>query len=241
MTNSTEPAEPTKDTKHASLTTYALRDGIADVVMDDGSVNKMSSDMLSALADACDRAEADEAVLMLRGRSGMFSAGFDLKTFQQGREATLQMMRLGANLAQRLLSFPYPVVCACTGHAYPMGAFLLLSADRRIGTAGDYRIGMNETAIGLTLPLFAVEIARQRLTPPYFQRVTTGDLYGPDEAVAAGFLDEVVPAEQLEARALEVARGLCAIDFAAHAATKQRLRRGALSAIEAAIDAELAA
>ena len=238
MTNLTEPTE---DTKQSTLIRYSLRDGIAEVVMDDGAVNKMSSEMLSAPADACDRAEADHAVLMLRGRSGVFSAGFDLKTFQQGREATLEMMRLGARLARRLLSFPYPVVCACTGHAYPMGAFLLLAADRRIGTTGDYRIGMNETAIGLTLPLFAVEIARQRLSPAYFQRVTTGDLYRPEEAVVAGFLDEVVPAERLEARAQEVARGLCGIDFAAHAATKQRLRRGALSAIDAAIDDGLAA
>ena len=222
------------------LIRYELRDGVADVLMDDGRVNKMSPDMLRAIDAACDRAEEDGAVLLLRGRPGIFSAGFDLKVFSAGREPALEMLRLGARVARRLLSFPLPVVAACTGHAYPMGAFLLLSADRRIGASGDFKLGLNETAIGLTLPLFAVEIARHRLTPPYFQRVTTGDLYAPDEAQRAGFLDEVVAPEALLERALAVARGLCAIDFAAHAGTKQRVRSQALAALDAAVAEELA-
>jgi len=220
---------------------YEAREGVADVVMDDGQVNKMSPDTLSALHSACDRAEAEGAVLMLSGRPGVFSAGFDLKVFCRGRAESVEMLALGARLARRLLAFPLPVVTVCTGHAYPMGAFLLLSADRRIGAAGDFRIGLNETAISITLPLFAVEIARQRLAPAYLNRVTTGDLYAPDEAVRAGFLDEVVAADQARERGLQVARELCGIDFAAHAATKLRIRRSALNAIDAAIEAELAA
>ena len=219
---------------------YELRDGVADVTMDDGAVNKMGPEMLGALHEACDRAEADQAVLLLSGRPGIFSAGFDLGVFAQGREATLGMLRAGAELARRFLSFPYPVVSLATGHAYPMGAFLLLSSDRRFGVEGDFRIGLNETAIGLTLPLFAVAVARQRLAPAYFQRVTTGDLYGPEEAVRAGFLDEVLPLEQARERALEVATALCDIDFEAHAGTKRRVRRAALEEIDAAIEAELA-
>lgn len=220
---------------------YEERDGVAEVVMDDGAVNKMSPEMLADLHDACDRAERDGAVLLLSGRPGMFSAGFDLKVFPQGREATVGMLRAGATLARRLLSFPLPVVALATGHAYPMGAFLLLASDRRIGVEGDFRIGLNETAIGLTLPLFAVAIARQRLAPAYFQRVTTGDLYGPEEAVRAGFLDERVSPERAWDRAREVARGLRGIDFAAHAGTKRRVRRAALEELDAAIEAELAA
>src|SRR5205085_7112745 len=115
-------------------------------------------------------------------------AGFDLKVFKQGREATLDMLRLGATLIERILGFPSPVVTVCTGHAYPMGAFLMLSADRRIGATGEFRIGLNEVAIGLTLPLFAIETARQRLSPAYFQRCVTGEMYGPEEAIRAGFL-----------------------------------------------------
>ncbi len=223
----------------SDLVSYSLADGIATLEMDDGKVNAMSVAMPQALHAGLDRAEADGAVVLLTGRTGIFSAGFDLKVFPQGRTATVAMLRLGATLAQRILSFPFPVVTACNGHAYPMGAFLMLSADRRIGSAGEFRIGMNEVSIGLTLPLFAIEIARQRLTPAYFQRTVTGEMFGPGEAVVAGFLDEVVPASELAARSREVAHSLTAIDFNAHAATKLLVRGACLAALQGAIESEL--
>lgn len=222
-----------------SLVAYDLAEGVATLAMDDGKANAMSPAMLEALHAAFDRAERDGAVVLLTGREGLFSAGFDLTVFPRGREPTLRMLRLGATLAERVLGFPYPVVAACNGHAYPMGAFLMLAADRRIGTAGDYRIGLNEVAIAITLPLFAVEIARQRLAPAYFHRAVVGDLYGPEEAVRAGFLDEVVAADDLARRSREVALGLTRIDLPSHAATKQRVRAASLAALRAAIEQEL--
>ena len=180
-------------------------------------------------------------MVLLTGRDGIFSAGFDLKVFGAGTRADARDAAARRDARPSASSRPRcRCVTACNGHAYPMGAFLMLSADRRIGTAGNFRIGLNEVAIELTLPLFAVEIARQRLTPPYFQRVVTGDLYGPDEAVVAGFLDEVVAPGELAARSREVARALTAIDYTAHAATKLRLRGAALAALRQAIESELA-
>ena len=82
------------------------------------------------------------------------------------------MLRAGFELAERMLSFPMPVVIACTGHAVAMGVFLVLSGDYRIGVAGRYKITANEVAIGLTLPRAAIEICRQRLTPAHFSRAT---------------------------------------------------------------------
>jgi len=163
----------------------------------------------------------------------------NLRVFEQGREPTLEMLRLGATLTERILAFPFPVVTACTGHAYPMGAFLMLSADRRIGVRGEFRIGMNEVAIAISLPLFAVEVARARLTPPYFQRTVTGDMYGPEEAVVAGFLDEIVDEDRLAERSRDVALGLTAIDYASHAETKKRVRSACLASIRGAIETEL--
>ena len=219
----------------SSPVSYDLSSGVATVTMDDGVVNAMSVGMLDALHAALARAERDEAVVLLRGRPGCFSAGFDLKTLGKGGEAAVRMVQRGAELAERVLGFPRPFVAACTGHAYPMGAFLLLACDRRIGAEGEFRIGLNEVRIGLTLPHFAVEIARQRLAPAYFQRTVTGDLYGPEEAVRAGFLDEVVPAAQLASRAFEVARDLSAVHAEAHRETKRRVRAGALAALREAI------
>jgi len=216
------------------LTTYRLDDGIATITMDDGRVNALSSAMLSEVSAAFDRAEADEAVVVLTGRERTFSAGFDLRCEADGWPA---MLAAGARLAERMLAFPQPVVVACNGNAIAMGGFLVLSADHRVGTQGEFRVGLNEVAIGLTVPWFGIAIARHRLSRPAYDRcLITGALLGPQEAVDAGFLDEVVPAEQLQARALEVARTLAGVNRTAHAATKLRVREAAIAGVRDGID-----
>lgn len=219
----------------------AIEDGVARIGLDDGKVNAMSTEMLGEIAAALDAAEKAGAVAVLRGREGMFSAGFDLKTFQRGLDATVEMLRAGAHLIERLLAFPRPVLTVCTGHAYPMGAFLMLSADVRFGLAGPWRIGLNEVAIGLTLPKFAVELARHRLTPPGFARITTAAMFPPEEALRLGYLDRVLAAGDLpDAVEQEVAR-LRALDAPSFAATKARINERALEAIGAAVAEELRA
>jgi enoyl-CoA hydratase len=221
--------------------TYELADGVATITMDDGKVNAMSVPMLEEIDAAFRRAEADRAAVLLSGRAGIFSAGFDLKVFMGGGAGEIvAQLRAGAELAYRILGFPRPVVTACTGHAYPMGAFLMLSADLRYGIDGPYRIGMNEVAIGLTPPRFAIEIARQRLTAVAFNRLpVTGELIDPRAAAAAGFLDHVVAEPELRAVAGEAVRRLAGLDPRAHAATKRQVRARALEALRAAIDEEL--
>jgi enoyl-CoA hydratase len=150
------------------------------------------------------------------------------------------MVKAGAELALRILSFPFPVVAACQGNAYPMGAFLIMSSDHRIAAEGDYRIGMNEVAIGLTVPRFAIEVARQRLTPAYFSRVVmTAEMFGPAEAVTAGFFDRVVPADRLEKAAEEAALALSQLNMAAHAVTKARARGAVIKLIRQVIDEDI--
>jgi enoyl-CoA hydratase len=222
------------------LVTYEHAGRIATITMDDGKVNAFSIPMLRAIHAAFDRAEEDNAVVVLTGRENYFSAGFDLKVFAGGGDQILEMLTLGATLAERVLSFSTPVVVACSGHAYPAGAFLLLSADMRIGAAGSFRIGLNEVRIGLTVPWFAIELARHRLHPAYFDRtVVNATMYSPDEAVVAGFLDRVVPGDELKAASLAAAHELLELDAAAHAATKRRARAGALNALRLAIESEL--
>ena len=224
----------------AELASYELEGEIATITMDDGKVNVFSIPMLRSLHQAFDQAERDGAVVVLTGRDGYFSAGFDLKTIAGGPDQTREMLTLGATLAHRLLSFPRPVVATCTGHAYPAGAFLLLSSDTRIGAAGDFRIGLNEVRIGLTLPWFAIELARHRLQPPYFDRgLVTATMYDPEEAVTAGFLDQVVPPTDLRSAGLEAAGLLGELDPAAHVAVKRRVRGRVLDALQTAIDSEL--
>lgn len=214
---------------------------ITRLVMDDGKANVMSVPMLRALHAALDDAEREKAIVILTGREGIFSAGFDLKVFANGTaEEIHEMMRLGSELALRLLTFPTPVVVACNGHAFPEGAFLMLASDVRVGADGPFKIGLNEVAIGLTVPSFAIELARFRLAPAYFNRtVMTGEMFLPRDAQTAGFLDHVVASDALAGEAEAVARKLAAIDLGAHAATKERARGAVARAVRAAIDAEI--
>jgi len=225
-----------------TLVTYRLRDSVATITMDDGKVNALSRPMLTELGAAFDRAAADRAVVVLTGRAGVFSAGFDLPVLRAGGPAAAGLLHSGFELAQRLLAFPTPVLVACPGHAVAMGVFLVLSGDYRIGASGPYKLTANEVAIGMTMPLAAVEICRQRLTPACFNRaVLLAEVFTPEDAVAAGFLDRVVPPAELAAAAAAAAAALARLDPDAHAASKLRARRLTLTALREAIDRDDAA
>ncbi|MGO9934649.1 MAG: crotonase/enoyl-CoA hydratase family protein [Steroidobacteraceae bacterium] len=222
-----------------NLVDYQLGESFATLSMDDGKVNVLSPAMLQALNERLDQAQRDKAVVLLTGRPGVFTAGFDLSVLRGGGEEASKMVRAGFDLAERLLSYPAPVVLACSGHALAMGAFLLLSADIRIGAAGQFKIGANEVAIGLTMPHFGIEICRQRLTPAHFNRaVINAEMFPPDQAVSAGFLDRIVPAADLLAAGQDAAKSLAKLNMAVHTATKLRTRAHALKAIREAIDAD---
>ncbi len=223
-----------------AIVEYELADGIAAVTMDDGKANVLSPTMLGELGGALDRAESDEAVVVLAGRDGRFSGGFDLATLQAGGRTAVEMLRGGFELAERLLTFPRPVVVECTGHAIAMGLFVLLSGDYRVGADGPFKLTANEVAIGLPLPMTAVEILRQRLTPAHFTRAAIlAEVYAPQDAVAAGMLDRVVAPADLHDTALGLARDFAQLDAAAHLATKLRVRATAVEALRAAIESEL--
>jgi enoyl-CoA hydratase len=225
----------------SELANYELDGPIATITMDDGKVNAFSIPMLQAIHAAFDRAERDRATVVLTGREHYFSAGFDLKVFAGGEvDQVLEMLSLGATLAERVLAFQTPVLIACTGHAVAAGSFLLLAADVRIGTEGPFQMGLNEVKIGLTVPSFAIELARQRLHPAAFARsVINAKMYSPTEAVPAGFLDRVATASDLRATSLEEAAQLAELDATAYAATKLRARAHALKTLRSAIETEL--
>lgn len=223
----------------ADRVTYELSESIATITMDDGKANALSLEMLGELNAAFDQAEADDAVVILTGREGRFSGGFDLGVLTAGGADAADMLRSGFDLAERILSFPAPVVIGCTGHVVAMGVFVLLSGDYRIGVAGPYKITANEVAIGLTMPRAAVEICRQRLTPAAFNRaVLLAEVFSPDNAVEAGFLDRVVEPADLPDAARAAATGFAALNRPAHAGSKRRLREQTLAAIRAGIEAD---
>ena len=219
--------------------TYERTGSIGVITMDDGKANCLSSHMLRDLNQALDQASTDKATVLLTGRPQRFSGGFDLAALKQGGAPARDMLHAGFELAERLLAFPLPVVAACNGHALAMGSFLLLSADVRIGAAGAFKIGANEVAIGMTMPHTAVEICRYRLAPTHLTRaVICAEIYDPERAVEAGFLDRVVPEAELLAAAAAAATALSALNLAALAATKLRVRHGFLTAMREAIETD---
>jgi enoyl-CoA hydratase len=223
------------------LVSYHKAGAVATITMDDGKVNALSRAMFAELNAAFEQAAADRAVVLLTGRDGVFSAGFDLAVLRAGGVESDAMVQDGFLLAQRMLSFPLPIAIACPGHAIAMGAFLLLSADYRVGAAGAYKFAANEVAIGLTVPRAAVEIVRQRLTPAAFNRaVVLAETFSPDNAVEAGFLDRVVPARDLMKVVGAVTAAMAGLDLDAHAEAKARVRGPALEALRSAIAADFA-
>jgi enoyl-CoA hydratase len=170
--------------------------------------------------------------VVLTGRAGILSAGFDLKTLAAGGQGAIEMLNGGIELAIRLLSFPNPVVIACPGHAIAMGVFVLLSADYRIGIKGNYRYTANEVAIGMTMPFSTIEILRQRVTPAALTRsVLLAEVFTPDNAIETGFLDLVVEEAELMPTAIAFAKSTSALNAGAHTASKKRLRADVLAAI----------
>lgn len=226
----------------SELATYRLEPPVATITMDDGKANALSLDMLGALNAGMDRAAADGAVVVLTGRPGRFSGGFDLSVLGAGGPDAVNMLRAGFELAERMLSFPTPVLVACTGHTIAMGFFLLLSGDYRVGISGDYKITANEVAIGFPMPQSAIEICRQRLSPAVFNRaVILAEVFAPRDAVDLGVLDRVVEDAEFQDITRDLAVQLAALDPRAHAATKLRARASTLTALRAAIEADDAA
>jgi len=222
-----------------SAVTYDLAESVATITLDDGKVNVLGPAMQTEINEALDHAEQDSAkAVVIAGNARVFSGGFDLAVFQSGdATAALGMLAGGFELSKRCLTFPKPVVMAATGPAIAMGSFLLLSGDHRVG-APNSRCQAIEVAIGMTIPISAIEIMRLRLTPAAFQRGTTlAATFVGDEAIAAGWLDEIVESDKVLARAQQIAaEAASTLHVGAHLATKLKARDCALKAIQAGID-----
>lgn len=215
---------------------------VAIIRFDDGKANAISPAVLSALNSALDQAEEAGHAVVLLGRPGRFSAGFDLRVMREGGpSAALELVAGGARLALRIARHPAPVVIGCTGHALAMGAVLLTAADTRIGALGDFKLGFNEVAIGMTTPIFLLELARERLSKRHFIRaVVQSEIYGPEDAVDAGLLDSTTTADALEDTAVAEAARLAKLPRAAYVRTRALARGSALELIESTLESNLA-
>lgn len=225
----------------AELVSYELEDGVATITIINGKANALNHEVFEGLNRALDQAEQDKAIVILTGQPGMFSGGYDLKEMQQGPKEAMALVKVGSTLARRLSAFPMPVIAACSGHAIAKGAFLLLSVDYRIGVEGSFKLGLNEVAIGMTMHHAGIEIARHRLAPAYFYRsVVNAEIFNPETAVTAGFLDEIVAVGQLQDRARAVADQFKQLNLRAHQQTKVKAKAEYLARLDDCIKKDAA-
>lgn len=220
-----------------NLVEYSQGDGVATLTLNNGKVNAISPELITQLNLALDQAENDRAVVVITGRPGMFSGGYDLSVIAQGEAAANALIQQGSLLTKRLLSFPTPVIASCSGHAIAKGAFILLASDLRIGAAGQFKICLNEVAIGMAVHYAGIELARQRLSTAALNRaLLLAEPFDPRGAVDAGFLDMVVPAQDLRETTRNLAHEMTKLNFTAHYKTKMKLRRPLLDALQHAIE-----
>lgn len=221
----------------SDLISYELADGIVTLTLRNGKVNAVSPEVITEFHACLDQAEKDQAIVIITGQPGILSGGYDLKVMQSGVQNAIDLVAAGSGLARRMLAHPLPIIVACPGHAVAKGAFILLSADYRIGVEGPFRIGLNEVQIGMTMHHVGIELARDRLRKSYFNRsVINAEMFDPQEALQAGFLDAVVAPDDLLSAANEIAEQMKKLNMTAHANTKLKVRAAFLETLDAAIE-----
>ncbi len=219
---------------------YERDEAVSIIRLDDGKANAVSPQLLQGINEALDLAEKEGGAVALLGRPGRFSAGFDLATLAKGPDAARALVGGGAELLARMLRSPLPIVAGCTGHAMAMGALMLLASDLRIGADGPAKIGLNEVAIKMVLPTFAVKLAQERISRRHLLRATTtAEIYSPSGAVDAGYLDRLVDPDAVEATARSEATRLAALPQRAFAGTKHHLRSAVADDMLAGLAADM--
>lgn len=214
---------------------------VSIITIDDGKANVFGLPMTQALSAALDEIDTKEGAVVIEGRDGMYSGGFDLNIVRgddpdAGRKMTLG----GVRVALKAFDFPRPIVAAVTGHAVAMGAIFNMGLDWRIGAMGNFKHGLIEIRAGLVLPIFALELPRFRLNPRMYQEAAfQSRVYSPEEAVEAGFLDEVAEPDKVRERAYRKAEELATLPNPAYGVSKKRDRAPTKKYIEETLISDL--
>ncbi|TAH35532.1 MAG: enoyl-CoA hydratase/isomerase family protein [Planctomycetota bacterium] len=216
----------------APLIHREAHDGIRVLRLARGKGNSLNAELLQELHSALQESR-DAAGLVLTGEGRFFSSGLDLVELPQlQRPAMRAVLQCLEDTVAALFGHPRPVVAAINGHAVAGGCVLALCCDARVMARGDYKIGLNELAHGIGLPVSVQEITRAQTSPGWLAEVALGAaLYDPETALRRGLINEVLEPAQVLPRALEVASAWAAHPPQAFAATKAALRAPVLETI----------
>ncbi|MDC1149587.1 crotonase/enoyl-CoA hydratase family protein [Gammaproteobacteria bacterium] len=221
----------------ARIATLTCKDDISIITLDDGKANVFSPKMIQDVNECLDKVPTESGALIITGREGMFSAGFDLKIISAGDiQATMDMSLSGFKLLSRIFSFPRPILAACSGHGIALGTFLLCCCDYRVGVKGDFMIGANEMRTNMVIPIPILELISHRVSASHKYRAILGaEMYSIESGVEAGLIDEVVDPENLMETAMLKAKDLATMGHPSYTLTKELLIREPLQKINNAI------
>ena len=206
-----------------SLATLTKENDISVIKLDDGKANAFSYEMLIQINNLLEKVSRDSGALVITGREGLFSGGFDLKTFATGdMEKVSKMVQLGYRLLLELFSFERPVIAAVSGHSIALGLFIACSADYRIAIDGEYVCQANEVRNNMDIPTPIMEILKARVNKNYFYpAVLHSDPFSVQDSIAAGYIDEVVAEQDFMNRVIEKATELASLPHPFYANTKK--------------------
>ena len=211
---------------------YQLNNNIATISIDDGKANAVNQNFIDQLYRNLDKAEQEASAVILTGRPGMFSAGFDLKALQGAPSAAGDLILRGMEMLVRLYEYPLPLISACAGHAIGLGAFLLLASDTRVGSAGEYQITFPETAINMPFTPVLLNLINDRISASHITSAALQSApHTPEQGLAAGFLDAVVEIEQLMPQVQALAEKLAELPKERYCSNKRDIRANSLKSM----------
>ena len=219
------------------IATLTTEGDVSIITLNDGKANVFSPEMSSTVSNLLDQVPGDKGSLIITGRPGIFSAGFDLKIISSGdADAVAAMVKAGFTLLARIYNFPRPVIAACSGHGVALGAFLLCCADYRLGAKGQFIVQANETRNNMSIPTPILEISKSRISKTHWYRaILNAEAYPVEKAIEPGYLDEVTEPDNLMIRAMEVANDLATLGHPHYKLTKDLDQKETLKRIHDAI------
>ena len=215
-------------------------DGIGILTWDDGHLNVLGLEAIQAFSQQLTEAQEHSKAVVLAGNPRAFCAGLDLKILNTSAMAARSLITAAIQLLLRIYEHPQPVIIACTGHALAAGAAMLLTGDGRVGSDTRAKIGFNQVQVGFVVSKFTQRLVRERLARKNVtEAVLCGRMYTPHEAAAVGFLDRVVPEEEVVRVAMSEAGRLIARSPGVFAETKLSLREALTAEVRATLDDDM--
>jgi 3,2-trans-enoyl-CoA isomerase len=201
------------------------QDGIALVTLNRGVINAINQNLIDELTEALHMLKDDSMVrglVLTSNNDKFFSIGFDLpEIYPLPQQEFRGFFRAFNLLCLNLYTFPKPTIAAITGHATAGGCIVALCADYRYMAKGRTLMGVNESTFGVPVTSLADGILGKLVGARHARDViSTGRLYGPQEALHMGMVDEVFPLEEIIPAAMKKARSLGEISPPAFAMDK---------------------